>query len=352
MRGLAKAGAVVGLLLATWGSGSGAAAQQCNMGLAAELPVVMDGNQPLVRVSINGQPVLALLDTGAFKTMIWRGAAERLGLKLVPVEGMKLVGVGGRQNAYKTRVQELKLGQAALKDAPLLVGGQERPLGGREEIALILGQDLLSRGDLEIDLKGKVVRLYKTENCKNKPLVYWTEYYNLVDIESPPGESRPISIDVLVNGRKVRADLDTGATTSVITTAAARQAGVTTDEATAAGASSGIGAKTVSNWIGRFKTVQIGDQTMKNAPLRIADLFRHGSEAETGTRISASPVPIEMLLGADFLLSHRVLVAYSQNKVYFSYNGGPIFQTRNPRAQELGPPGEAKPQAPAAAAKP
>jgi hypothetical protein len=30
-------------------------------------------------------------------------------------------------------------------------------------------------------------------------------------------------------------------------------------------------------------------------------------------------------LGADFLRSHRVLVAHSQRKMYFTYAGGPVF---------------------------
>ena len=33
-----------------------------------------------------------------------------------------------------------------------------------------------------------------------------------------------------------------------------------------------------------------------------------------------------MLLGADFFLSHRILVSNSQHKLYFTYNGGPVFQ--------------------------
>jgi hypothetical protein len=32
-----------------------------------------------------------------------------------------------------------------------------------------------------------------------------------------------------------------------------------------------------------------------------------------------------MLLGADFLRSHRVLVARSQKKMYFTYEGGTVF---------------------------
>jgi tetratricopeptide (TPR) repeat protein len=32
-----------------------------------------------------------------------------------------------------------------------------------------------------------------------------------------------------------------------------------------------------------------------------------------------------MLIGADFFLSHRIYVANSQHKLYFTYNGGPVF---------------------------
>ena len=32
-----------------------------------------------------------------------------------------------------------------------------------------------------------------------------------------------------------------------------------------------------------------------------------------------------MLLGADFLRAHRVYVAHSQRKLYFTYSGAPVF---------------------------
>jgi hypothetical protein len=32
-----------------------------------------------------------------------------------------------------------------------------------------------------------------------------------------------------------------------------------------------------------------------------------------------------MLLGADFFVSHRIYVSNAQHKMYFTYNGGPVF---------------------------
>src|SRR5205814_2283760 len=38
----------------------------------------------------------------------------------------------------------------------------------------------------------------------------------------------------------------------------------------------------------------------------------------------------------DFFLSHRVLVSNSQKKVYFTYNGGPVFRLeRQPGSQKV-----------------
>ncbi|HET9329219.1 MAG TPA: tetratricopeptide repeat protein, partial [Steroidobacteraceae bacterium] len=36
----------------------------------------------------------------------------------------------------------------------------------------------------------------------------------------------------------------------------------------------------------------------------------------------------DMLVGADFFLSHRIYVSNSQHKLYFTYNGGPVFDLR------------------------
>ena len=47
-----------------------------------------------------------------------------------------------------------------------------------------------------------------------------------------------------------------------------------------------------------------------------------------------------MLLGLDFLRSHRVLIAHSQRKLYFSYIGGTVFQPRS----KLSPPGGPGPE--------
>ena len=58
------------------------------------------------------------------------------------------------------------------------------------------------------------------------------------------------------------------------------------------------------------------------------DNFTIGQEEIHNTRLSVGELDLsigDMLLGADFFLSHRIYVANSQHKLYFTYNGGPVF---------------------------
>jgi tetratricopeptide (TPR) repeat protein len=108
---------------------------------------------------------------------------------------------------------------------------------------------------------------------------------------------------------------DTGAYTSLLTLKAAKRAGVTPDSpgVMPAGTSSGIGRRTVQTWIGPFASFKLGDEEVRNTRLRF------GAEAMHD---------VDMLIGADFFLSHHVYVANSQHKLYFTYNGGAVFDLR------------------------
>jgi tetratricopeptide (TPR) repeat protein len=55
-----------------------------------------------------------------------------------------------------------------------------------------------------------------------------------------------------------------------------------------------------------------------------------------------------MLIGADFFLSHRVYVASGQHKLYFTYNGGPVFNLASSPSPSPSPPPPTEGAAPAA----
>jgi hypothetical protein len=99
---------------------------------------------------------------------------------------------------------------------------------------------------------------------------------------------------------------------------------------------SGVAAKIFPTWVETFDSVSIGDETIRNVKLRVGDMFGKDTVVGTGSRIARHVMAdqFEMLLGFDFLLSHRVLVLPKEHAMVFTYNGGPLFQYVEPTTEQ------------------
>ena len=310
------------MLLALAAAPCGAVAG-CKIGKLAELPVTMTAMRPLVSAKINGSEALFIADSGAFHSIITPSAASQFKLRLEPAPfGFEMIGVGGEARAWLTTVKTFTLFDVPFRDVPFLVGGNEL-----EGAAGVLGQNVfrILDADVEYDLAHGAIRLWRTHDCRKANLAYWTKDQSLpvsvLKIEWATRESPHTRSVAFVNGAKTRAIFDTGAWASVLTLAAAERAGVKPggDGVVPAGLSHGIGQRMVATWIAPFASFKIGDEEIRNTHLRIGD---------TGVRDA------DILIGADFFLSHRIYVANSQAKLYFTYNGGPVFNlTSQPLSQ-------------------
>jgi len=57
----------------------------------------------------------------------------------------------------------------------------------------------------------------------------------------------------------------------------------------------------------------------------VAD-FRRVHGERTGSHVTTSSLRIDpMILGADFIRAHRLLVSHSKHSLFFTYVGGPVF---------------------------
>jgi predicted aspartyl protease len=335
--------AIVFMLAGTGLTGKGALAAPCQMLQIGELPVTFQGRQGTVEVLINGQPVEMLIDSGSEATLLFRSSAERLGLALKPLGAVKFYGVGGGDAAAAARINELKLANMTVHNFDVIVTGRQSKMGRAEGL---LGAGFLLQADVEFDYPEGKLRFFKPKDCAGDQVIYWGKAYSVTPLIAQNAGDK-IEVMVSLNGAPVLAAMDTGASTSVVTTAAADRAGVkpTSDGVTAAGQSTGLGSQAVETYLGVFPTFSFGDETIKNAKLRIADLFKADKEVELGSHIPTQVIHApQMLLGADFFRSHRVYVAKSQGKVYVSYVGGPVFETR--RSVEKGAPTAAQPATP------
>jgi predicted aspartyl protease/tetratricopeptide (TPR) repeat protein len=281
---------------------------KCQLVKIAEWEVGLQRGLPIVEGAINGKKIGVLLDTGAYASLITKDAASRLGLPLRGTRAESIIGFGGESDVHVALVDELHIAGASRNNLRVRVSG-ERPIRG---VDFILGDDFFRNLDMEFDYSKNMVRLFTARNCRNAPLAYWDRNAIAVEME----DDNKIVIPVKINGRDARALLDSGASWSMISLPFAARVGVTPDTPGAApsGCSTGIGAGTVESWVAPFSSVAIGAEAIQTPKLQIGDFMPELARSNP-----------EMILGTDFLRTHRVLVARSQRKVYFTYAGGQVF---------------------------
>lgn len=278
-----------------------------------ELPVTMSGLRALATVRINDRDLDFMVDSGAFYSMLTPATAEELKLPhRRPPSGLRVRGVGGRAEVYSVRVERFALKRTEFSNVEFLVGGNE--LGGGA--AGLLGQNFLGASDIEYDFANGVVRLVQpADECEKSPLAYWAGDRPVAEIDfSDPRAGRwaVTKGTARVNGEEMVILFDTGSPVSMLSLPSARRAGLVPggQGVVATGLMTGVGRREVKTWIAPVQNFSIGSEQIHNTHLRFGDFV---------------PDDFDMLIGMDFLLSHRVYVANSQGKIYFTYGGGPVF---------------------------
>ncbi|HEY2659411.1 MAG TPA: aspartyl protease family protein [Caulobacteraceae bacterium] len=318
----------VALSCLAFGFAADPALADCKVGKIAELPVTMADMQPLAPVKVNGVEVMLLADSGAFYSLLSPSAVaeQKLPHESLPF-GFTVVGVGGAADPYLTTVKTFTLADRPLNNVKFIV---TPGVGGNA--AGVMGQNVLGLADVEYDFAHGAIRLMQPHDCHQIAMVYWEpgKAFSTVDIEGPTAQRVTATIGAAyVNGVRIRVQFDTGAWSSVMSRAAAIRAGVKMDgpDVKPGGMTSGIGRHMVRTWTAPVASFKIGDEEIRNTRLRISDT----DLPET-----------DMLIGADFFLSHRVYVANSQHRLYFTYNGGPVFNLAARSFEQEGANGAAK----------
>ena len=295
----------LGLLLAgrVW-------AGECHLSNYGSLPVEMVGSRATTMVKINGNDARFILDTGAFFNFMSKANAAALGLKLEPAPfGYRISGVGGEANVQQAHVKKFGILDTTIDNVDFIVGGTDAGEG-------LLGANLLDLWDVELDLAHGKVTLFKTEHCDKVSLAYWVKdgKYNVADIEQSGNQyDRRTFFTVIINGTKLRAVLDSGANATVLSRRAAERAGINVNApGVKEGSSSvGVGSKPVKTWTVNVDSFAVGSELIQHTQMQVID-SRMGDNTD-------------MLLGVDFILAHRMFIANSKKKAYFTYNGGRVF---------------------------
>jgi gag-polyprotein putative aspartyl protease len=314
------------LLLLAWslGLGSGIASADCKLATVADLHADVSGGAPIIDGTINGKPIKILIDSGSSSTVLTGAGASRLGLARKPTSG-ETYAIGGAAETSVTVVKELKIDRFKLAGVNLAVVGDPRRYPGFD---MLLGDDILSRYDVEFDLANGAIRLFESQGCQPAQLVYWAKPYSQATLLDSLRDAPEITANVEIDGRRTVAELDTGSPASLVDSIAAESVGVFRHSpgSEAAGPVNGLGPESEAAFTGEFSSFVFGDEKLAHTRLLVADLTSNFEFTPSGSTLARPMMgAAKMLIGDDFLHAHRVMVANREHVILFSYNGGPVF---------------------------
>jgi predicted aspartyl protease len=250
-----------------------------------------------------------VLDTGAQRSLVTPEAVARLDLERDDGAASSSRGIGGIERNRNALPRSFSLGGVALvrrtvnRDTSLTVGTLGSGVAGGGRVDGMLGRDFLSVFDLELDLRARSVTLHKVVDCA-RVVPPWVGGVSVIPVQMPADTALQVAVEV--DGVRLRALLDTGASRSVITAPGMARLGL--DEALLAQdpamTMSGLGPRQVAARMHRFASLRVGDVVAEQPRLVV-------------TPIRVVPI-VEMLLGADFLADRLVWISFAGSALFIS----------------------------------
>jgi predicted aspartyl protease len=266
---------------------------------AANLKLETGNTELHTTIGINGQEVRVLVDTGSQRSLITDAAADRLGLGGEQrFHAGALRGFGGRQTSG---IGKLTIGTMHGTNLSFVTATN---LGADE---VVLGIDYLTPFDVDLDLWGKHLGLYRAISGCRTPSAALTSGLYGVDLVNTYDEQHIISpaVRITTGGQQFIAMIDTGAFHSTMLRAAAARAGLAPVAANADLSISGFGLNRVRAAVRTLPSLQIGDLTIQNMPIVLADSGPLGD--------------YDMILGYDFISRVHVWISHSSNTLIMQF---------------------------------
>jgi hypothetical protein len=295
-----------GLLLFLLG-GTAMAQAPCRVAPLGTVPVDVTDGHILVSVLVNNVDATFILDTGADRTLMGEDVVRRLGLERDSWVASTVLGLGGYEQRPNALPRSLRLGTVMLRrrtltgDTSVTVGPLPVTAIAGRPIAGLLGRDFLSPFDLDLDLPGRRMTLYDVRGC-GAGFLPWTVPYAAIPASTPIGAA--MVVQVLIDGRPLRALLDTGASASLITSPGMYRLGLTQEMLARdpGGNGAGVGSNPVYMHHHRFGELRVGPVATRDPMLWVAP-------------VHVVPI-VDMLLGADWLLPRRVWVSFTSRQIF------------------------------------
>jgi predicted aspartyl protease len=272
----------------------------CAIERQANVPVETAGGLPAVSVVLDGKPATMILDSGAELTALTLEAIKRLNIKFDFAHQATAHGIGAEMTTITAKLRSLEIGGMVLRDrlVPVVPVSLPKLPGGQPDG--LLGADILSGYDVDLDLPHGMMTLYRARSCPDsKPP--WNSAY--ITFRGRLHRNR-LLIPIELDGQQLAAVLDTGAGAGVtIGEAAALRMGVTEEALDHDPMLSvlGVAREKVAIHLHRFTLVKVGPDIVRNPVLPV------------------SPLPdsaFDALIGANYLKARHVWLSYPTAQIF------------------------------------
>jgi predicted aspartyl protease len=279
-------------------------AKSCGAALAKPISLENVNGLPLVTVLADGNSLKLMLDTGAERTVLTSGAAERVGGKAPQIQFRRsLNGVAGSLPGREVEFKSFTIGGVDIPWRRVMVATIAMP-SMLSTADGVLGTDVLSKFDIDLDLPNRRMSLYEKGICTPD----WAGPHAEIKIGRSAANSH-LFFPVQLDHRKITATIDTGAQRTTLSAATARAMGIT-DAVLAQDPpihTRGFGGGTLASRIHKFERLTVGNIRLSNPDIVVTDLRLRG---------------IDLILGMDFLRSRRLWLSHAGFRMFLSSQSG------------------------------
>jgi predicted aspartyl protease len=273
-----------------------------------------------VPVALQGQQKYMLLDTGGGLSEITQGTVDSLGLS-THKSTIREFDVSGNYVDHVAVVPSFQIGTLSGQNVEFMVKSQIGP--NNTEIAGLLAPNILRFYDLSADFGENKLTLLSQDHCEGK-VIYWPATAVAVVSMTTIRMSGHITVPVMLDGQRLNAEIDTGASNTVLN--------LTIAEGNFGLDAKGSDMRPVTRLHNRngdvvyrhtFKSLDFNGVAVSNPSIDIVPDLVEGQlrQTPTGTRLQDSDVEQklpDLLIGADVLRHLHVYFAYKEQKLYIT----------------------------------
>ena len=324
MRGTMKSLAFCLLSSALIGGAIPAMAAECGpLQMVTSIPMrPIVGGTPGIDVLIADTAQTLLVDTGGVFSAVTKRTVREL--KLKPTRSnVAMVNIRGQKSDQAVRLPSIALGRLRQEGAYFQVdpAPDEPDDKNPQPFAGTLGPDLLQKFDADFDFAGSKLNLVSPDHCEGK-VVYWTAPAIAI-VPMHVAQFGHVIFPMTLDGKRVTALLDTGASNTVMNLDVARRIfSVDLNSPDVQKVGEINGGYTANVYQRRFKTLEVDGVSITDPLITLlpnmmgsAPAPRTGSLVRDNDDVQGLP---DLILGMSVLSKLHVYIAYKEKNVYLS----------------------------------